>query len=276
MIVQSDSKAWEVVSGHRTGDIAFKRLLAGRETEPNNFYMSLVRTGAGYYTPRHKHNFDQFRYVISGELNYGSEQALPTGAVGYFPEGTYYGPQDEDREAVSILLQFGSASGSGYMSQDELERGFEELQSVGEFKDGVFSKTKPGGGKVNRDSYEAIWEHHNQRELVYPNRRFSHPVIMFPEAFDWVESAPGVQEKHLAAFNERKASVGLIKFSANTQKALGDAEHTALIYGLSGRGVLSTGEELRSGTAMKIEPSEDVSVQCVDEFEALRFLLPAL
>src|SRR4051812_9641085 len=48
---------------------------------------------ASYHSPRHRHNFEQIRYVIAGSATYGPLQAEPGDCI-YFPEGVYYGPQD--------------------------------------------------------------------------------------------------------------------------------------------------------------------------------------
>ncbi|HKF28874.1 MAG TPA: hypothetical protein VKB29_06580 [Candidatus Binataceae bacterium] len=52
------------VSGHRSGGIDFKRLIQGTPGALDNFELSLVRTAGDYYTPRHRHNFDQVRLCL--------------------------------------------------------------------------------------------------------------------------------------------------------------------------------------------------------------------
>ena len=51
------------------------------------------------------------------------------GMVGYFPEAVYYGPQSQDPSITckTIVLQFGGASGSGYLSRAEVHAGMKEL-----------------------------------------------------------------------------------------------------------------------------------------------------
>ena len=83
----------EVVSRHRDTSIEFRRLLRGAEGSAENYELSLIRFTGVYTTPRYRHNYDQIRYAIRGDLNYAAGQDLPEGALGYFPEGTYYGPQ---------------------------------------------------------------------------------------------------------------------------------------------------------------------------------------
>src|SRR2546430_17696575 len=60
--------------------------------------------------------------------------------LGYFPEGVMYGPQsqDPDKFSLALILQFGGTSGSGFLSQPEVDAAEGGLQKVGEFKKGGF------------------------------------------------------------------------------------------------------------------------------------------
>ena len=44
-----------------------------------------------FHSPRHRHTFQQIRYVMSGKMKYGNE-TYEKGDCLYIPEGTYYGP----------------------------------------------------------------------------------------------------------------------------------------------------------------------------------------
>ena len=105
---------------------------------PGNFKFSLSRLGTDYSGPRHRHNFDQYRYMIEGESDYGQDGPLRAGMLGYYPEGVQYGPQVNKTEIFCAVLQFGGASGSGYLLPREVKAGMEELKAFGEFKDGIF------------------------------------------------------------------------------------------------------------------------------------------
>lgn len=71
------------------------RLMLFREEENglNNYKLSLSTATTEWLAPRHRHDFDQLRFVISGEFVYADGQVLPEGAVAFFPEGVHYGPQ---------------------------------------------------------------------------------------------------------------------------------------------------------------------------------------
>ena len=49
---------------HRGGTFHAKTLVEGTPGSPDNFKFSLSRLGTDYSGPRHRHNFDQFRYMI--------------------------------------------------------------------------------------------------------------------------------------------------------------------------------------------------------------------
>jgi hypothetical protein len=204
---------WGLVSGHRAGAIEFKRLLKGQPRTPGNFELSLVRTGSDYYTPRHRHNFDQIRLGLNGSLSWAPGKDLTQGSVGYFPEGTPYGPQTDKAGAIFMLLQFGGASGNGFMSYDELSSGFWSMRELGKFAKGTFAYIDENGTAQRKDGYEAVWEHANGRKLEYPAPRYEEPIIAHPERFDWIGDANsrGVTHKWLGSFSERNIGFGFVR-----------------------------------------------------------------
>ncbi len=199
------------VSGHRSGGIDFKRLLKGRPGSPGNFEFSLVRTAPGYYTPRHRHNFDQVRFCLAGAMNYSPGKDLEAGSVGYFPEGTFYGPQSETVESVTLLLQMGGAAGFGFMSYDQLNDGYQRLCDYGSFDRGVFTRSSPDGRTVRKDSYEAVWEHVMRREVEYPAPRYEEPIVMYPRNFKWMSAGGGFETRRIGGFGERGLELSFVR-----------------------------------------------------------------
>ena len=92
-------------------------------------------------------------------MNYAPGKNLERGAVGYFPEGTFYGPQQDTAVSVTLVLQMGGASGYGFMSYGQLSAGYQQLCDYGTFERGVFTRTTADGRTVRKDGYEAVWEH---------------------------------------------------------------------------------------------------------------------
>ena len=57
-----------VVGSMREGVLELKILLTGEDDSPNNYCLQMNRTGTGGWgTPRHRHNFDQVRYILKGD-----------------------------------------------------------------------------------------------------------------------------------------------------------------------------------------------------------------
>ena len=53
------------VGSMRDGKLDQKFLLLGEDNSPNNYLLNVGLTGAGGWgTPRHRHNFDQIRFVL--------------------------------------------------------------------------------------------------------------------------------------------------------------------------------------------------------------------
>jgi hypothetical protein len=102
----------EQVGTMREGKLDQKHLLFGEDGSPNNYDLNMGQTGGGgWRTPRHRHNFDQIRYVIAGQLPYTETDVLEEGWVGYFPESVHYGPQERAEGLRTMVLQSGGASG---------------------------------------------------------------------------------------------------------------------------------------------------------------------
>lgn len=218
----------------REGVFRSRRILNGTPGTPGNFSLQ-IGVAPSYYSPRHRHNFDQVRYQLDGDFDFAADGVMKAGMVGYFPEGTYYGPQSSAAENSTLVLQFGGASGSGYISPEQYEKASAELAKHGTFAKGVYTQLKADGGKINKDAYEAVWEQVNGRPLVYPSERYTRPVFMDPESFDWIslEDDPGVNWKNLGEFSERRTRVALYKISPGATLRLAE---NSIYFVLAGSG----------------------------------------
>ncbi len=262
-IVRSAEQPWTVVSGHRTGSIEFKRLLTGVEGTPDNFELSLVRNRGRYYTPRHRHNFDQIRLCVSGKMNYAPRKDVRVGDVAYFPEGTPYGPQEVEGEPVTLVLQFGGgAGGSGFMSYRQLDQGYRELAKLGEFSEGIFRRAEGAnlapGVRRAQDSYEAIWEHVNGQPVTYPPPRYDEPVLMHAENFAWraAPDAPGVASKPLGVFSERRIEMLFHRLDAGSAMTLRSSGARRLLFVVAGAGRVGE-ERFADHAAIGLEADEE-------------------
>src|SRR5437764_12023744 len=191
---------------HRGGTFHSRTTAEGTPGTPGNFKFSLSTLGTDYSGPRHRHNFDQYRFMIEGESDYGQDGPLKQGMLGYSPEGVPYGPQVNKTDILCAVLQFGGASGSGYLLPSEVKAGMEELKKFGEFRDGIFYRHDGVAGRRNMDAYQAIWEHVHGHEMAYPKGRYSAPIFADLRNYEWapVDRARGVFEKLFGVWTERR------------------------------------------------------------------------
>lgn len=265
---EAKGKAMRVVHGrdiefsvpntrHREPGVIFRHLLHGTPGAPDNYELSVVRVETRYVAPRHRHNFDQVRWQLTGSFGDGKGEDLPAGWVGYYPEGVHYaidttGPCDQ------LILQSGAPTGSGFMLYQQLFAGAAELSKLGTFKDGVYRRNDasnlPPGVKRNQDGYEAVWQHVMGTPVVYPKPRFRNPLLMDPEACAWIEDAPGVARREMGRFTERGVGIAQIRLDAGAS-----AEEVAaarrLFFVLSGEGGVD-GEAIFEQSAIELAPGE--------------------
>lgn len=274
-IVQGD-EVKEVVRQfqHRQGLFIHRKLMAGEPGTPGNFLLEMVRTTDDFFSPRHKHNFDQFRYQIEGEFDFDRNGKMKPGIIGYFPEGTHYGPQSSSVTSVTLVLQFGGASGSGYMTQEEMEASTAELKKFGRFEKGVYRRNDDVEGKRNVDGYQAVWENVNKRPMKYPQPRYNDPIMMNPEHFDWVpiDGAPGAYDKLMGVFSERRTAAQFFKLDPQARLK---GHGRGIYFVLQGEGQIA-GEDYRRLTTVYCEESDDPDFVATTETEMLMLGLPRL
>ncbi len=224
----------------RGGKFRYYPLLSGKDGTAGNFFLQLSYTYSDFDSPRHRHNFDQVRVQLEGDADFSRDGVMKPGMVGYFPEGVFYGPQSIPGESVTLVLQFGGASRSGYLSESEFQRGIAELKETGSFERGVYKVAKPEGGTRNQDAYEAVWEHMNGRELRYPESRYDKPVFMRPDAAAWIpdDTQRGVARKHLGTFSEAHTRLSQLALDAGAEVAV---PPNTLVFVLQGSGSTAAG-----------------------------------
>src|SRR5262249_61999899 len=98
----------------------------------------------------------------------------------------FSGSKRKEAPAMTIVLQFGGPSGSGYLSGHEVRQGMDELKTFGTFEAGVYRRNESVPGKRNQDAYEAIWTQVNGHPLAYPKPRYPGPIMMDSADFSWV------------------------------------------------------------------------------------------
>ena len=253
-------------------------LLTGEDDAPDNYRLNFSRQTGPFYSPRHKHNFDQIRIVLGGgAMGYGRNQWIQPGEIAYFPEGTPYGPQDYDTKRYGMTLQFGGASGSGYISLQRMKEGMAALKEFGSFEKGIFTRTGDlaPGMKRSRDSYEAVWEHINRRPLDYPKPRYDEPILIKPMNFDWQPDAdrPGVAMKRLGTFSEREIEIAMMKLEAGTKAAIAARPGIQIGVVVAGEGAIGS-EILCPHAAFSLAAGEGAEITAASPLELYLIGLP--
>jgi hypothetical protein len=255
----------------RDGKLSQKFLLEGDDDSPNNYLLNVGLTGTGGWgTPRHRHNFDQIRYVLKGKYPASPHKIMGEGSVGYFPESVHYGPQDRPEGLEMMVIQFGGASGSGFLSTPRREAANEALKAKGEFKNGIFTWFDENGQKHNMDGSAACFEEATGKKLVFAEPRYDDIVLMNPDACEWIPSeTPGVYTKLLGTFTERNTRIGFIKVEAGATYNTGTRSQVEVLFMGTGN-ITIDGKTYGDKTAIELLPT-DAPVDIKANAESLLF-----
>ena len=261
------------VGSMREGTLDQKFLLQGDDDSPNNYLLNVGLTGSGGWgTPRHRHNFDQIRFVLKGEYPVSPHKKMVEGSVAYFPESVHYGPQDRPEGLEMMVIQFGGASGSGFLSTTRREAANERLKSKGTFKDGIFTWYDEKGQKHNMDGSAACFEEATGKELVFSKPRYDDVVMMDPASFDWVSTGtPGAWTKLLGTFTERNTRIGLLKLDAGVVYDTGTRSQVEVLF-MSKGSISVDGKIYGDKTGIELLPS-DAPLKIKANQESLFFTL---
>ena len=265
----------EAVGSMREGVLEQKHLLFGEDGSPNNYDLNMGQTGGGgWRTPRHRHTFDQIRYVLQGQLPYTENDVLEEGWVGYFPESVHYGPQERAEGLRTVVLQCGGASGGGYLSAAQREATNAEMEKTGEFKKGMYHFTDANGVPQSLDGSQAIFERATGGKLEFATPRYTDVIAMNPEAYDWLpQGDEGVSEKWLGSFTERNLRTGFLRLDAGAVYQAGQHPSIEILFQINGQ-VSAGGEKYGPETGYEFLANEGpVPVEAIEPTEFLRVVL---
>ncbi|HEX3959231.1 MAG TPA: hypothetical protein VHZ03_21790 [Trebonia sp.] len=261
----SEAQDFFAVAGdlRSSGKRSSKMLVTGSEGAIDNYKLSY---GAGgnpeeWKTPRHRHNFEQIRHPLRGDLIIGHNTVVPEGWVSYFPESCWYGPQVRKPDLSMIVLQFAGPSGYGYDTARELRAGMEALTAKGgEFKNGMYSWVDADGKHRNQDAAEAIYEQNRGEKIVYPAARYDRLLTFNPDAFPWVPepAQPGVARKWMGTFTEKEIRFGFVKIEAGAAFLLGTEPSVEITFLKSGS-VEAAGRRHEALSAFSTEAGDEPS-----------------
>jgi hypothetical protein len=244
----------------------------------------LATFSEGYGTPRHRHTFEQVRYVLDGKFQ-SQVGDLETNECGYYPEGVYYGPQHQDAAVTVLILQFPGPSGIPYVKHTDLTNARKRLiEEGGSFEGGVYTRVFPDGRKINKDAHAACFEAVTGNKMEFPEGRFAAPVFIRPHACRWTPDRliSGVENKHLGTFGEWRTGVSLMRVAPGAhlpEYVSEDAEIRFLLEGsITHAGKTWRGGQTRDrGTHMYI-PHDGVvqEIATTDGALLFRILLPMI
>ena len=251
-----------------TDGMAHKRLFEGEDDSPDNYMLVMSREPKTYFSPRHRHPWDQIRYCLEGKIPIAKGLYIDGGEIGYFPEAAYYGPQEGGEDRIVLLLQFGGASGQGFIGPDRLEQARRELAEKGTFERGVYS-TQTDGRRSNRDAYEAVWEHVRGTPPACVEPVYKSPIVMRPEALRWKPTEhEGVERKEIGVFPHRGLVVSGIRIAEGATLELERLPAVRFVAVLGGRGELN-GDELRTLSSVRRLPGVAGRIFAAEQLELL-------
>ena len=83
-IVQYDEVEWKRGLQHRGGTFHYRHLLNGTPGALGNFQFNIGQLEGDFASPRHRHNFDQFRVQLEGTMNFDRNGKMAAGIVRLF------------------------------------------------------------------------------------------------------------------------------------------------------------------------------------------------
>jgi hypothetical protein len=276
-IVPFNNDDWR--KDHPTGNIAFQHMLKGDPASRDNFMYVLARQDADFSMPRHRHNFDQIRLPVCGDMNIGRGVILREGEVGYFVEGLAYGPQEDPLgkakpgERLQLVLQFGGSSNYGFMSIEQRRKAWDELSKTGKFVGPHYHRAD---GTVQW-GLNSVWEQAFGEKLKYPRPRYKNVMIADPKCFNWLRIADttGVDHKYLGAFSERGVWTEMIRLKPGATWSSTDTTARRLFVVLSGSGKAED-QPIGRFTAIQADPGETLRLVAAEPLELFLIGLPPI
>jgi hypothetical protein len=269
-VVHAAAMPWgeSLVAQRGGGEVAHKRLFEGAEGSPDNYMLVMSKEPSSFYSPRHRHPWDQIRFCIEGRIPIAKGLCVEHGEIGYFPESAYYGPQEGGTDRIVVLLQFGGASGQGFIGADRLKQARLALEQQGRFAGGVYVRDTTQGRR-NRDAYEAIWLHVTGGKLSYAPPVYRTPIVMRPAALPWLAATEaGVFVRRIGAFPHRGLSLNAWRVESGAAHQIAPAPLMRLLFVTEGSGSIGA-EELHRWTAVRLPRGEGAELRATVCLEVL-------
>jgi hypothetical protein len=211
LITDTTSMEYEKLPVSARGMRTSRKLLREGEALPGMGYYALIakfHEGDEVFTaPRHRHDFEQIRFGVSGHMDFGPGLECDAGQVAYFPAGAYYGPE-RIVGAEQLLLQWSRE----WVTRAQNKEAMEELKKRGSFgAHGLYTYVDEDGVTREIDGPQAVWEWVYQRPQVIREPRYASPIMMSPDAYQWVDQG-GQSSKVLGRFTENDVNIQMVRW----------------------------------------------------------------
>jgi hypothetical protein len=273
-VVHAGEMPWgeSLVAQRAGGEVAHKRLFEGEEGSPDNYMLVMAQEPKSFFSPRHRHPWDQIRYCLAGKIPIAKGLYVEGGEIAYFPESARYGPQEGGEDRIVVLLQFGGASGQGFIGPDRVKQARLALAREGRFEGGVYFRNGTAGRR-NWDAYEAIWRHVMGGELSYAPPAYKTPIVMRPQALPWLEGAEeGVSMRSIGQFPHRGLSISAWQLQPGARHTLPSVRALRFLFVIDGEGACGT-RSLRRWSAVRLQPGEETAVSAGGRLELLELAI---
>lgn len=273
-VVHAGEMPWgeSLVAQRGGGEVAHKRLFEGEEGTPDNYMLVMSKEPASFFSPRHRHPWDQIRFCLEGKVPIAKGLYVDGGEIAYFPESVRYGPQEGGEDRIVVLLQFGGASGQGFIGPDRVNQARLELAREGRFEGGVYFRDTTEGRR-NWDAYEAIWLHVMGGALSYAPPAYKTPIVMRPQALPWLASAEeGVSMKSIGVFPPRGLSMSACRIEPGARHRLPAIRALRFLFVTDGEGACGV-QPLRRWSAVRLQPGEESELAATGRLEVVELAI---
>lgn len=178
-----------------------------------------------FFSPRHRHTFDQVRYMISGSCRYGDKTYVEGDCI-YIPAGCTYGPMQLSESGENFKhfnMQYQGLAGIPYYPPTAFGPALAALRETGRFEHGTYIR----GDGSRQDAFEALLEYTTGKSVDYPAPPYDDYVVVRGRNVAWVPAAgfPGVQVKHLGHFTQVGPHIRVVKMAAGSTTPAGRLQH---------------------------------------------------
>jgi len=261
-------------SGNEPRGSGYKRLFQGKPG-PGNFeaVVLLTNPSGGNFFPRHRHDFDQLRWTITGSPEWTPGRPTPAGTLVYTPAGTWYGPYERHAGDEQLHVQFEGANGAPFVHYDMFLEARRELAKRGTFEKGIYTWVDEKGQRHSQDAHEAAQELITGQPVQFPPARFATQIDLVPENFEWKEIARGVAFKELARFTERGTHIAMLKIEGGASYTVTSPEQRTLLFITEGEGQ-ADGTPVQKRDGMLLDRGDQGVVSSSGSLELLLLGLP--